>query len=210
MKYSPARIFRFLHRRLVIDRQGLGRPIDKATLDSEYRTGSWDHFFGWDELPRHLVLAGAVHHYFPHVALLDVGCGSGRLAQLYQVYPFTRYLGVDLSTEGLAKARALNLKNTEFKEADFETWRPTEQFDAITFNECLAYSIDPGATLAAFIPSLKPGGRFFISHHRFGPAEAQWRRMDQVTEVEAATAVLSPNGSIWDIKVLKPRLTPIP
>jgi len=205
MKYTPARIVKAIHRRLVLDRKGHGRPIDKASLDNEYRTGNWDHFFSWHELPRHLVLAGAINHYFPNVSLLDLGCGSGRLAQLYQVYPYKRYLGGDLSTEGIALARKLNLANVEFMEVNFETWRPTEKFEAIAFNECIGYASDPGATLAAFAPFLTPNGRFFISHHRFGKNEAQWRRMEEVTEVEASTAVMSSKGNIWDIKVLKPR-----
>jgi SAM-dependent methyltransferase len=179
MKYSPQRIFRALYRKLVQDPRGEGRPIDKAVLDREYRTGNWDHFFGWDELPRNLVLAGAVHHFFPKdPEILDLGCGSGRLAQLYQVYPFSRYLGADISTEGVAKARALNLRGVEFIEANFETWRPPGFFDAITFNECIGYAKDPGVTIAAFAAHLKPGGRILVSHHRFGANEAQWRRME--------------------------------
>jgi len=204
MKYSPSRIAKALHRRLVLDPKGHGRPIDKAALDNEYRSGNWDHFFKWDELPRHLVLAGAIHHYFPDVSLLDLGCGSGRLAQLYQVYPFKRYLGADLSTEGVAKARGLGLANVEFIEANFETWKPVEKFEAIAFNECIGYASDPGAVLAGFAPHLVPGGRFFISHHRFGKNEAQWRRIEQFATVEAATSVMSAKGNIWDIKVLKP------
>lgn len=205
MKFTPSRIYRALNRRLFLDRKGFGRPIDKAALDNEYRTGNWDHFFNWDELPRHLVLAGTIHHFYPEVAMLDLGCGSGRLAQLFQVYPCRRYVGADISTEGVAKARALGLRGVEFVEADFETWRPTGQFDAITFNECIGYARDPAATLLAFAPHLAPGGRFFISHHRFGKNDAQWRRMEQVAEVEAATAVMSTKGNIWDIKVLRPR-----
>jgi trans-aconitate methyltransferase len=205
MKYSPSRIAKALHRRLVLDPKGHGRPVDKAALDNEYRTGNWAHFFAWDELPRHLVLAGAVHHFYPKPAVLDLGCGSGRLAQLFQSYPFSRYLGVDLSTEGVAQARALDLAGVEFMEGSFETWRPAEKFDAITFNECIGYAADPGATLEAFFPSLNSGGRIFVSHHRFGKNEAQWRRMEEVAEVEASTAVMSAKGNIWDIKVLRPR-----
>lgn len=34
-------------------------------FDLEYRSGRWDHFFGFEQLPRNLVLAGAIHHSFP-------------------------------------------------------------------------------------------------------------------------------------------------
>jgi trans-aconitate methyltransferase len=191
--------------KFVRDPAGYGRPIPKEALDNEYRSGHWDHFFAFDELPRNLVIAGAVHHFYPRPAVLDMGCGSGRLATVFQSYPVSRYLGADLSTEGVARARALALPGTEFVEANYETWRPEGRFEAIIFNECIGYARDPAATLAAFAPHLTPDGRFFLSHYRFGSYQAQWRRMEQVCAVEAATAVLSPQGQIWDIKILRPR-----
>ena len=194
-----------LAQKFLRDPAGFGRPVPKEALDGEYRSGHWEHFFGFDELPRNLVLAGAVNHFYPKPAVLDVGCGSGRLAQLFQRYPFSRYVGVDLSAEGLARARSLGLDGVAWVEADYETWRPDGSFDAIIFNECIGYARDPAATLQAFGVHLAPGGRFFLSHFRFGSYAAQWRRIESVAEVEAATAVMSPRGQIWDIKVLRPR-----
>ncbi|HVW19744.1 MAG TPA: class I SAM-dependent methyltransferase [Opitutaceae bacterium] len=191
--------------KFVRDPAGYGRPVPKEALDGEYRSGHWDHFFGFAELPRNLVLAGAVSHRYPRPAVLDLGCGSGRLAQVFRVYPFSRYLGVDLSSEGVARARGLNLPGTEFIEGNYETWRPDESFDAIIFNECIGYARDPAATLAAFARHLSPDGRFFLSHFRFGSYAAQWKRMETVCTVDLATAVMSPEGQIWDIKILRPR-----
>jgi trans-aconitate methyltransferase len=194
-----------LAQKFLRDPAGYGRPIPKESLDREYSSGHWDHFFGFDELPRNLVIAGVVQHFFPRPAVLDLGCGSGRLATVFQRYPFSRYLGVDLSSEGVARARALGLPAMEFTEGNYETWRPEGRFEAIIFNECIGYARDPGATLAAFRGSLAEGGLFFLSHYRFGNYAAQWRRMEQVCEVAAATAVMSPAGQIWDIKILRPR-----
>ncbi len=194
-----------LIQKLLRDPAGYGRPVPKEALDTEYRSGNWDHFFSFEELPRNLVLAGAVHHLFARPAVLDVGCGSGRLAQIFQCHPFSRYLGVDLSAEGVARARSLGLPGTEFTEGNYEFWRPQGHFDAIIFNECIGYAHDPAETLGAFAAHLAPEGRFFLSHFRFGAYRAQWRRMERVTEVVAATAVMSPRGQIWDIKILRPR-----
>ena len=93
----------------------------------------------------------------------------------------------------------------EFAEGNYETWRPEGRFEAIVFNECIGYARDPAATLEAFSEHLAPGGRFFVSHYRFGNTRSQWRRMERVCAVSAATAVMSPAGQIWDIKVLQPR-----
>ena len=148
-------------RKLFRDPYGYGRPIGKEFLENEYITGHWDHFFAFDELPRNLVIAGAVNHFFERPSVLDIGCGSGRLAKVFQNYPFSRYIGVDLSTEAVARARALNLPAVSFIEGDFEAWRPDTSFDAIVFNECIGYARDPAATLAAFSPHLAEGGCFF-------------------------------------------------
>lgn len=196
-----------LLQKFVRDPAGYGRPVPKPALDSEYRDGHWDHFFSFDELPRNLVLAGAIHHHFPSPAVLDVGCGSGRLASVFQVYPFSRYVAADVSTEGLLRARALNLPRVEWHEGNYETWRPDGRFDAIVFNECIGYARDPAATLRDFAAHLAPGGLFFLSHFRFGTYAAQWRRIETVAEVVHATAVANPGGQTWDIKILRPRAT---
>jgi SAM-dependent methyltransferase len=196
-----------LVQKFVRDPAGYGRPIAKEALDREYRSGNWDHFFGWDELPRNLVLAGAINFSFPDSPrVLDLGCGSGRLATVFRHYPFARFLGVDISSEAVARARALEIPRMEFIEASYETWRPDECFEAISFNECIGYAQDPAETLRAFTRHLAPGGLFFLSHFRFGAYAAQWRRMAGVCDTLHATAVMSADGTqIWDVRVLQPK-----
>ncbi len=204
MPFTFAQLKARLLRKFVRDPAGYGRPVPTAALDAEYAEGRWDHFFSFDELPRNLVIAGIVHQLFPQPAVLDIGCGSGRLASIFQVYPFRRYVGVDVSREGLAKARALGLPRVEWIEANYETWRPAETFDAIIFNECIGYAQDPAATLAAFARHLAPEGKFILSHYRFGSYAAQWRRIGTVCETVHATAVTSAQGQTWDIRILRP------
>lgn len=192
-----------LAQKIIRDWAGYGRPISKESLDLEYSTGHWDHFFGFDELPHNLIIAGAVNHFFSRPNVLDLGCGSGRLATVLQRYPFSQYLGVDLSSEGVSRARALSLPSMEFIEGDFETWRPNIRFDAIVFNECIGYAKDPAATLENFVPYLSEGGLFFISHFRFGNYRRQWRRMERICSVIAATTVMSFKKQVWDIKIMR-------
>ena len=73
------------------------------------------------------------------------------------------------------------------------------------FNECIGYAFDPAASLEAFAAHLKPDGLFFLSHYRFGSYAAQWGRMMTVCDLVNATAVMSSQGQIWDIKILRPR-----
>jgi len=194
---------RLLHK-FVRARQGYGRPLPKAVLDGEYTSGAWSHFHELPELGRQVLVAGLVTQMHPHAAVLDLGCGSGRLAQLFQPFRLRRYLGVDLSTEGLARARALNLAGCEFVEGNFETWRPSEKFEVILFTECIGYARDPGALVAAFLPWLAPGGHVIISHFRFGHWPAHWRRIAHHTQVIEANTVTNSRGQTWDIKILQP------
>jgi len=193
-----------LRHRLLLAPAGYGRPVDQAAVDGEYRSGAWAHFHQLPELPRQSVIVGYVTTLHPNPAILDIGCGSGRLAQLFQPHPFRRYLGVDLSAEGIRLARKLKLGRCEFVEGNFETWRPVEKSDVIIFSECIGYAIDPGALVASFLPSLEPGGTVVISHFRFGHWQAHWRRVEQHLKVFEATTVANDRGQTWDIRLLRP------
>jgi SAM-dependent methyltransferase len=193
-----------LRRKFLLEPAGFGRPVDQSAVDGEYRSGAWAHFHQLPELPRQSVIVGYVSQLHPNPSILDLGCGSGRLAQLFQPHPFHRYLGVDLSPEGIRMARELKLEGCEFAEGNFETWRPAEKFDVIIFSECIGYAHDPGALVAAFLPSLAPGGTVVISHFRFGHWAAHWRRVEQHLQAFEATTVANARGQTWDIRLLRP------
>jgi len=197
-----------LRRKFLLEPAGYGRPVDQAAVDGEYRSGAWAHFHQLPELPRQSVIVGYVTALHPNPAILDLGCGSGRLAQLFAPHPFRRYLGVDLSPVGIGLARALGLARCEFVEGNFETWRPAEKFGVILFSECIGYAHDPGALVAAFLPWLEPGGTVVISHFRYGHWEAHWRRVLRHLAPFAAVTVANECGQTWDIKLLRPPAAP--
>jgi SAM-dependent methyltransferase len=178
--------------------------VPKGVADAQYATGAWRHFHEFPELARQAVIVVTVSQLHQNPAVLDVGCGSGKLAELFQPYPVRRYLGVDFSTEGIRLARALGLKGCEFVEGDFETWRPRETFDVIIFSECLGYAQDPGALTAAFLPFLNPGGHMVISHFRFGHWRALWRRAAPHMRLIESTTLTNARKQTWDVKVLQP------
>jgi SAM-dependent methyltransferase len=196
-----------LRRKFLLEPQGYGRPVDQAIVDGEYRSGAWAHFHGLSELPRQSVIVGYVSQLHAKPAILDLGCGSGRLAQLFQPHPFRRYLGVDLSAEGVRLARSLQLRGCEFAEGNFETWRPAEKFDVIIFSECIGYAHDPGALVAGFLPWLEAGGTVVISHFRFGHWAAHWRRVEQHLRAFETATVANESGQTWDIRLLRPPVT---
>lgn len=70
-------------------------------------------------------------------AVVDLGCGAGALfPALRGRFPEARLLGVDLSPEMLAKARAAD-SEAELILADAALWRPSEPVDLILANALL-------------------------------------------------------------------------
>lgn len=184
----------------------MGRPVPKEVFDREYRAGHWDLLEGMEELPRNLVLAGLVTRMLDRPSVLDVGCGNCRLIELLKAQPIGRCMGVDVSSEGIQRARTRGITGVELVEADFETWRPADKFDAIIFNESIGYAGDPAATIGDFSAHLSDGkGMFFISYFRSGNHTALWRRIGRVCKPVFATSIVSDEGKAWDIKVLRPR-----
>jgi SAM-dependent methyltransferase len=195
--------YKFLH-----GPAGFGRPIAREVLDEEYRSGAWDHFHETPELPRQSVIVGYVSQLFKHPAILDVGCGSGRLAELFQPHSFRRYLGLDLSPEGIRLARQLPLTRCEFQEANFETWRPAESFDVIIFSESIGYARDPAELVASYLPALASGGIVAISHFRSAHWPALWERAARHLTAFESVVIANAKGQTWDIKLLRPAARP--
>ncbi len=202
-RFSPQRILRGLAQRFIHGPRGGGKPVPETALDAEYSSGNWDHFFDGRELPRYETLTGLIRaHAAQPPRLLDVGCGSGRLAAQFSPGELGAYLGVDLSGEGLQRAEQLGLADARFFHGDFETWRPGEAWDVIVFNEVIGYARDPGVTVAAFLPALAPGGVLIVSLYRWGNHAAIWRRIGRNATVLKSLEAGGPASVIWDIKVL--------
>lgn len=199
------RFRRALHR-LVFSWRGAGHPVPPAALDSEYASGRWDHFFSLQEAPRYAAIAELIGASASEdTCILDVGCGSGRLASLLSETPYRTYLGVDFSSEALRRARALGLPRTQFVRGDFEQWRPTEPWDIVVFNESIGYAHWPAQVLGDFARWLTPHGRIIVSHYRAGNFAAIWQQVERKLVVVAAEEITGPSGHVWDIKVLVPR-----
>lgn len=205
---SPAnsRLLHLIHRvryALYGRRQGLGRPIPPAALDHEYASGAWAHFFGPGEQARHEELLKLIQAAHPRPRLLDVGCGSGRLASLLDATALEGYLGVDLSEEGLRQAASLQLAHGHFEKHDFEKWTPRPgAFDVITFNECLGYAPDPLRTARRFHQSLAPGGVLLVSHFRSTNYAEFWQRLAREFDFPKQRVVCNDTGQTWDLRQL--------
>jgi SAM-dependent methyltransferase len=131
-----------------------------AHWDGEYRQGKWRFLDSVDEMPRHAISAGLISQ-FRSPDVLDVGCGTGALLRF--LVRFNAYVGIDVSSESIKRATALQVPNATFQVTDLEDLVLTAQFDAIVFSESLYYALEPKDALLRMGRSLKPRGFFVIS-----------------------------------------------
>jgi ubiquinone/menaquinone biosynthesis C-methylase UbiE len=102
--------------------------------------------------------------------MLDAGCGSGRiLIRLAQLFPKSRFVGIDLSNAatraGREEAAAKGLTNVEFVAADlgdFDRTAEPESFDFITTFDAVHDQGKPLNLLKGIYRALKPDGVYLM------------------------------------------------
>ena len=102
--------------------------------------------------------------------VLDVGCGAGTdsLVAAQMVGPTGRVVGLDMTPEMLAKARAAaaatDVGNVEFVEGDAEEMPfPDASFDVVISNGVIDLIPDKDAVFSEILRVLEPGGRAQIA-----------------------------------------------
>jgi ubiquinone/menaquinone biosynthesis C-methylase UbiE len=91
--------------------------------------------------------------------VLDLGCGTGHLAQEIRVLTDGRVVGIDLSPEMIALAREAAPATIEFHTGDAHTLDMPEMFDAILCNSVFQWFRDGERALRNCLAAHRPGGR---------------------------------------------------
>ncbi len=106
--------------------------------------------------------------------VLDIGCGDGRItAGIAWQVPEGRVIGVDLSADMIAHARACNrLPNLAFRQVDAQALPFDSKFTVVFSNAALHWVKDPRPVLAGIARALKPGGRCLMEMGGSGSAAA--------------------------------------
>jgi SAM-dependent methyltransferase len=112
-------------------------------------------YFDWHEQPGYY--RDVTRHFHPGTALLDVGCGTGWLAE-----HFERYTGVDGSADAVAIAGE---RGRHVVLADLAEPLPFEdgRFGGAIVKDVLEHVPDPVLTVREVLRVLQPGGLVFAS-----------------------------------------------
>lgn len=99
--------------------------------------------------------------------VLDVGCGSGHaVVRLAELFPASRFVGHDVSEEGVARAadfaRRAGVRNVAFAVRDAARMTETAAFDLVTAFDAIHDQADPARVLANIRRAVRPGGVFLM------------------------------------------------
>jgi 2-polyprenyl-3-methyl-5-hydroxy-6-metoxy-1,4-benzoquinol methylase len=177
--------------------------VSSATWDREFAGGAWDHLRGDSEFGRYAVIAGHLLKVTSELSVLDVGCGQGRLLELVSRFSLASYVGLDVSHEAVARARALKVPSSSFAVCEAESFATDQRFDAIVFNEVAYYLKDPVAVLSRYHAMLRPGGMLIVSMYDCLPARLVWRGVKSKFDTVAATRIANEQKSAWDVRVIR-------
>ncbi len=151
------------------------------------------------------MIAAYATQRFESPSILDVGCGHGRLLKMLAPHGFNGYVGIDLSTEAIDRAKSLHIENARFVAADFERRPMSGKFNTIIFNESLYYARKPADVLASYSSCLNKDGVVIVSMFSKGNAGSIWKSLKAGFTTVDSTTVINNNNKAWDIKVLQPK-----
>ncbi|MGH7366807.1 MAG: class I SAM-dependent methyltransferase [Candidatus Rokuibacteriota bacterium] len=120
------------------------------------------------------LVPGLVERLANGIRVADIGCGSGRIInRLAELYPKSRFDGVDLSREAIASARReaeqKGLRNVEFMVRDLSDFDQTAEpagFDFITTFDAVHDQARPLQVLKGIHRSLRPDGVYLMQDIR--------------------------------------------
>jgi SAM-dependent methyltransferase len=112
-------------------------------------------YFDWHEQPGYF--RDVTRHFAPDARVLDVGCGTGWLAE-----HFPNWTGIDGSPDAVERGRAKG-RDVRLGDVDRSLPFPDEQFDGVVLKDLLEHVADPVAVVREARRVLVPGGTVFAS-----------------------------------------------
>lgn len=98
--------------------------------------------------------------------VLDVGCGTGLITNLFATRYVSKFIGLDFSLGvDIANqfAKTNHIDNVEFVKEDFYSFDPLEKFDIVIAQSFLTHAADPVSALQKLMTAVRPGGTIIFS-----------------------------------------------
>lgn len=136
-------------------------PSLNTALNTQWNPAQYERFAAERQRPADDLVAALPAGLTPR-RVVDLGCGTGRLArQLAARWPGATVLGIDSSAEMLAKAAAAPTPSTLlWQQADIARWQPAPDapVDVLVSNAALHWLPDHATLLPRLLGALVPGG----------------------------------------------------
>lgn len=170
--------------------------------DLNYRKGKWDYM--GDEKLRYAAIVELIRQTgIEKPKILDLGCGYGALNRYLQPDDYGFSLGIDLSSNAIARAKAEKYPNAQFQVADIHQFVPKQQFDIIIFNEVLYYLDDQLEVVSRFSQYFEPGGCFIFSF--FNIRQDLIDALEQQYSLVRKEIISQTDGVTWGISLYRAR-----
>ncbi|UHA72175.1 class I SAM-dependent methyltransferase [Paenibacillus sp. 481] len=125
--------------------------------DEEYKTGVWDYLGDITEYARYAIVYGYIRKFVADAGVLDMGCGTGLLFDMFTDSERQGYTGVDLSQEAVQIATNKS-PGHHFDCADINEYVPQKKYDVVVFNESLHYVPNTPNALLRYAEHLTANG----------------------------------------------------
>ncbi len=138
-----------------------------------------------------------------------MACGEGILLEHFQKVGFTptRYLGLDIASAAIDKARVLH-PDFRFEVVDAEKYKPDMRFDISVLNECLYYFRRPLKVLRTLESRLAEGGVFVVSVYCVSQAASSnhryWEDLISRYDCIEHQTITNSKETTWKIGVFRP------
>jgi len=114
--------------------------------DTEFSNNKWDYLDPDNSTARRKdIVYDYVEKYSANGAILDLGCGTGKIGREINVNKYTKYVGVDISTAAIQRAKekcaeeGQRISKNEFQESDILKFASLHKYEVILFQESLQY-----------------------------------------------------------------------